>query len=268
MKTRYLDNLPDDVKQIKGTLCWADRSGNIYGKETRQLYNKYTKEKTKHKYFGKYFKYNIFKNNHNGYMYCNIKYVDSVSGTITVKQRRVHILIAETFLDNPNNYPIVGHKNNIKSDNRVENLYWTTYKENTQKAYDDGLCKNDNGYQDSQSKPVNMYNTYTNELINSFGSCRIASESTGVPLGTITRQAKYHRPVRKPYYFRFQDDEICDKPSLIIQYDIYTHNEIARFYSISEASNVTGISENTISQQCLNDVVPKWSKSKTYFLRR
>lgn len=49
---------------------------------------------------------------------------------------------------------------------------------------------------------------------------------------------------------------------------IYTHNEIARFYNISEASKVTGISEGTISQQCLNNVVPKWSKSKTYFLRK
>ena len=113
-----------------------------------------------------------------------------------------------------------------------------------------------------------MYNTYTNELINSFGSCRIASESTGVSFGTIIRQAKYHRPVRKPYYFRFQDDKTCDKPPLIIQYDIYTHNEIARFYNISEAEKVTGINSQTISQQCLNNVVPKWSKSKTYFLRK
>ena len=267
MKSRYLDNLPNDVKQIKGTLCWADKLGNIYGRETRQLFNKRTKEKIKHKYYGKYFKYNIYKNNHNGYMYCGIKYVDNISGVITVKQRRVHILIAETFLDNPNSFPIVGHKNNIKSDNRVDNLYWTTYKENTKKAFDDGLCKNDRGYQDSQSQPVNMYNTYTNELLNSFGSCSLASECTGIPLGTILRQAKYHRPVRKPYYFRFQDDVSCDRPSLIIQYDIYTNNEIARFYNISEATKTTGISETTISQQCLNGTVPKWSKSGTYFLR-
>ena len=40
------------------------------------------------------------------------------------------------------------------------------------------------------------------------------------------------------------------------------------FITFQKASKVTGISEGTISQQCLNNVVPKWSKSKTYFLRK
>ena len=262
MKNRYLDNLPDGAVQIKGALCWVDRVGNIYGIETRQI------NKAKHKYFGKYFKYSVSRNNHNGYMYCGIKYVDEKSGLPVVRQRRVHILVAEAFLDNPKNLPIVGHKNNIKSDNRVDNLYWTTYKENTQKAVDDGLLKNDVGYVDSQSQPVNMYNTYTNELLASYGSCRLASKATGIPLGTILRQAKYHRPVRKPFYFRFQDDVTADKPPLVIQYDLETDVEIARFYNVAEASNATGISDTVISEQCSSGLKPKWSKSGTYFLRK
>lgn len=256
MKNRYFDNLPNGTVQIKGALCWIDRVGNVYGIETRQINN------IKHKYFGKYFKYSVFRNNHNGYMYCGIKYVDKKSGLPIVKQRRVHILVAEAFLDNPDNLPIVGHKNNIKSDNRVENLYWTTYKENTQKAVDDGLLKS------SQSHPVNMYNTYTNELLASYDSCRLASKDTGIPIGTILRQAKYHRPVRKPFYFRFQDDITADNPPLVIQYDLDTDAEIARFYSVGEASSVTGIGDTTISEQCSSGLKPKWSKSGTYFLRR
>lgn len=42
----------------------------------------------------------------------------------------VHRLIAITFIPNPNSYPVVNHKNENKSDNRVENLEWCDYSYN------------------------------------------------------------------------------------------------------------------------------------------
>ena len=46
------------------------------------------------------------------------------------KSYKVHRLVAETFIENPNNYEQINHKNEIKSDNTVNNLEWCTNEYN------------------------------------------------------------------------------------------------------------------------------------------
>lgn len=54
------------------------------------------------------------------------------------KRYFVHRLVAKTFIPNPHNYPIVMHLDNNKTNNRVSNLKWGTYSQNTLQAYNQG----------------------------------------------------------------------------------------------------------------------------------
>ena len=47
------------------------------------------------------------------------------------KDEYIHRLVAKHFIENPNNYKYVNHKNFVRSDNRASNLEWCTAKQNT-----------------------------------------------------------------------------------------------------------------------------------------
>jgi len=59
-----------------------------------------------------------------GYFICNLGLNDP---------QLVHRLVALAFIENPNNLPCIDHKNSNKTDNRIQNLEWVTFAENTQR---------------------------------------------------------------------------------------------------------------------------------------
>lgn len=127
---------PTDVREIKGYegLYSITRDGRVWShsklvkRGISQFLMKAKWKKSSLTEFG-YLKVNLHKNN---------KY----------KTKKIHRLVGEAFIDNPENKPCINHKNGIKTDNDVDNLEWVTYKENDLHARKIGLINtlgNNNG---------------------------------------------------------------------------------------------------------------------------
>ena len=54
------------------------------------------------------------------------------------KMARVHRLVAEAFIPNPDNMSDVNHKDMNKLNNHVSNLEWTSHADNVKHSYDSG----------------------------------------------------------------------------------------------------------------------------------
>ena len=67
------------------------------------------------------------------------------------KNHKIHRLVANAYIVNPENKRTINHIDGIKANNLVENLEWSTQKENVHHAVNAGL-KDDKGSKNGNSK--------------------------------------------------------------------------------------------------------------------
>lgn len=83
--------------------------------------------------------------------YCQLELSNGIKGV----NRKIHRLVALSFIENPNNYPQVNHIDGNKNNNCVENLEWCNNSMNQIHAYKLGLRNSKQGEDHHNSKLTN-----------------------------------------------------------------------------------------------------------------
>ena len=140
------------------------------------------------------------------------------------KRVGIHVLVAMAFIHNPDNLPEVNHKNEVRSDNNVENLEWCTHLYNmnygtaierrvkhtdyTKPCYKENAIKNGK----KVSKQVSQY-TKSGEFVKTYESAKQAYRETGISQSHILEccHCQNGRMTAGKYVWKFEEDDKNEK---------------------------------------------------------
>ena len=103
-----------------------------------------------------------------------------------VEKPKIHRLVAEAFIPNPNNLTTVNHKDEVKTNNVASNLEWMSQKDNNNYGTHNKRASEAKINHPSLSKKVQMFDKQTGELLATFPSTHEAERVTGINQGHIS----------------------------------------------------------------------------------
>lgn len=204
----------------------------------------------------------------NGYRFLTL-FIDKDTPKLN---RLIHRMVAQTFLDNPNNLPVVNHKDTNILNNHTDNLEWVTYKQNmntSETIKNLKKCKN--------SKTIHQIEIENGEIVNTFDGACECEKSLKISTSQILQICNFYngnknyggsnqsyKSYQKKYIFIFNEDkekinefleiskinnnEKRRKP--IVQINKSTGEIVNEYVSGYEASKKLNIACSTLSSIC------------------
>ena len=119
------------------------------------------------------------------------------------KMSLVHRLVAEAFIQNPNNLETVNHKDEVKTNNTVSNLEWMSKRDNINYGTRNKRSSEAKINHPSLSKKVKMFDKSTGELLATFPSTHEAARITMISFKNISSCCNGKRKSAGGYIWKY-----------------------------------------------------------------
>lgn len=123
--------------------------------------------------------------------------------------KRVHRLVAEAFVPNPEKKPQINHIDGNRHNNAASNLEWVTAGENTAHAWNNGLSKPSFGMRGKKNpnagrngRPIRIVET--GEIFNTLKECEDAINGNGRHINDCLRGRQV---THRGFHFEYEDKQ-------------------------------------------------------------